>query len=88
MRKGKDKKYEIIMRDIDYLKSVKENYGNEWGDRVIEDLGGILRKNIKKKEVEESMGGEELVVFMKGEDEVEENDMEKKMRKKMKELRL
>lgn len=54
----------IIMADIDYFKSVNDNYGHDNGDQVIRQFGARLLQNIRRLDLAFRIGGEEFVVVL------------------------
>ncbi|MDO5417879.1 MAG: EAL domain-containing protein [Lachnospiraceae bacterium] len=55
----------MIVVDIDYLKSVNDNYGHLFGDRVITAMAGLLREIFAEKDIVLRAGGDEFVIFLK-----------------------
>ena len=56
--------FSIIMLDIDDFKNVNDNWGHQAGDRVLETIGAILRKNSRSVDLPGRYGGEEFVVLL------------------------
>jgi diguanylate cyclase (GGDEF)-like protein len=54
--------------DIDHFKSVNDQYGHETGDRVLANLGAILRAETRTIDVVGRVGGEEFVALLGGSD--------------------
>jgi diguanylate cyclase (GGDEF)-like protein len=52
--------------DLDYFKSVNDEWGHDVGDRVLERLGEILRRQSRSDDVVARMGGEEFVALLPG----------------------
>ncbi|ONI46462.1 hypothetical protein AN642_03075 [Epulopiscium sp. SCG-B10WGA-EpuloA2] len=55
----------LFMIDVDNFKSVNDRLGHNIGDRVIEDVGRILRYIFEEHNIIGRMGGDEFVVFIK-----------------------
>jgi diguanylate cyclase (GGDEF)-like protein len=53
----------IILLDIDYFKSVNDNFGHNVGDTVLKELASVLRSSVRSSDVVVRWGGEEFVVF-------------------------
>lgn len=53
-----------IMIDLDDFKKINDTYGHDLGDRVLETLGELFRKNIQKDALIARIGGDEFVVLM------------------------
>lgn len=52
----------VVMGDIDYFKSVNDNYGHECGDMVLVTLSEVLRRHMEEKGVSIRWGGEEFLL--------------------------
>lgn len=57
-----DKHLTVMLLDIDYFKSVNDNYGHECGDRVLTSFAQKIRQELGEKGVVARMGGEEFAV--------------------------
>lgn len=56
--------YGILMLDIDFFKSVNDNYGHDVGDKVIKILSDVLKKCIRDSDLAFRYGGEEFLVML------------------------
>ncbi|MGJ5672681.1 MAG: diguanylate cyclase [Nostochopsis sp.] len=54
----------IIMMDVDYFKSFNDKFGHEAGDVVLRELGGFLKKQIRKADIACRYGGEEIMLIL------------------------
>ncbi|BFM13485.1 hypothetical protein R50072_36380 [Simiduia litorea] len=54
----------LIVIDIDNFKSVNDEHGHASGDEVIEELGRILRKHVRRPTLACRYGGEEFAVLV------------------------
>ena len=54
----------LVMIDIDHFKRVNDTHGHTIGDRMIAELGGILRAHSRVYDVACRYGGEEFAVVM------------------------
>ena len=54
----------IIMIDIDYFKSFNDSYGHDAGDAVLQHLGNLLKKSVRKEDIACRYGGEEFILIM------------------------
>ncbi|MCF6190126.1 MAG: EAL domain-containing protein [Cocleimonas sp.] len=59
-----NKPFSIIFFDIDYFKSINDNYGHEVGDKVLQDFTTKIRFNIKKEDFFARLGGDEFVLVL------------------------
>ena|GEM_PF-1821632 len=56
--------FSIIMLDIDDFKRVNDSWGHQAGDKVLQTIGSILKKNSRKVDLPGRYGGEEFVVLL------------------------
>jgi two-component system cell cycle response regulator len=54
----------LIMLDVDYFKSVNDNYGHQVGDRVLQLLAARLQHNLRLQDTLFRYGGEEFVIIL------------------------
>jgi two-component system cell cycle response regulator len=54
----------LIMLDVDYFKSVNDNYGHQVGDRVLQLLAARLQHNLRLQDTLFRYGGEEFVIVL------------------------
>ncbi len=56
--------YAVVFYDIDYFKSINDNYGHDCGDAVLRTFAGVLKRLTRKEDVICRWGGEEFVVLL------------------------
>lgn len=54
----------LMMIDIDYFKSINDNYGHDSGDDVLREFATRIRKSVRGIDLACRYGGEEFVVVM------------------------
>jgi two-component system cell cycle response regulator len=59
----------VLMIDLDRFKTVNDTYGHLVGDRVLQQLGDLLRRQVRTVDVVARYGGEEFVVVLPETDE-------------------
>jgi len=59
-----EKPLSLIMVDIDYFKSINDNYGHLCGDRVLRDFSELLKQQIRETDVLARYGGEEFTIIL------------------------
>ena len=59
-----DSKCSIILLDIDYFKSVNDQYGHEEGDRVLVSVASALLGSLRCSDILGRIGGEEFLVIL------------------------
>lgn len=62
----------LFLIDIDCFKEINDSLGHLCGDAVLSDLAQQLRKQIPENEILGRVGGDEFIVFLKGEHSLEE----------------
>jgi diguanylate cyclase (GGDEF)-like protein len=63
-RKPKPEEYCVIMIDIDYFKSINDNYGHTIGDSVLRGVAKTLQKCVRQNDVVARFGGEEFCIVL------------------------
>jgi two-component system cell cycle response regulator len=58
----------ILTLDVDYFKAVNDSHGHDAGDRVLQEIAGRIRANIRNIDLACRTGGEEFVVVLPGTD--------------------
>ncbi|QHI73561.1 GGDEF domain-containing protein [Aminipila terrae] len=53
----------LILMDVDLFKSINDTYGHNDGDRVLAQLGQILKNNVGKSDKVGRWGGEEFLII-------------------------
>ena len=62
--KREEKSYSVLMLDVDFFKSVNDTYGHDVGDKVIMEIGKVLRNNTRESDLAIRYGGEEFLVLL------------------------
>ena len=56
----------LIMMDLDYFKSINDDFGHQAGDKVLSALAGRLKKDIRQQDTLGRYGGEEFLLILPG----------------------
>ncbi|MGL4969915.1 MAG: sensor domain-containing diguanylate cyclase [Fusobacteriaceae bacterium] len=56
--------FSIIIIDIDNFKIINDNHGHHFGDRVLQELSKIIKRNIRKKDYAVRVGGDEIILLL------------------------
>lgn len=64
-----DHRLGVIMLDLDHFKQVNDTYGHQVGDKVLAELGELLRSQLRETDVAGRWGGEEFLVICPHTDE-------------------
>lgn len=54
----------LIMFDIDYFKSINDEFGHQEGDRVLIDLTSLVHKQLRVSDKFARLGGEEFIILL------------------------
>ena len=57
-------KVAMLMIDLDYFKKINDTYGHNAGDRVLSEVGQLLRAGVRASDIACRYGGEELSIVM------------------------
>ncbi len=61
---NRGKALSILAFDIDFFKAVNDSHGHDAGDRVLQELAGRIRTNIRTMDMACRTGGEEFVIVL------------------------
>ena len=64
-----DETYSVMMLDVDFFKMVNDTYGHDVGDKVIVEIGKLLKESIRDSDLAIRYGGEEFVVMLHNADD-------------------
>lgn len=73
--------FSILMIDIDYFKSVNDNFGHDAGDKVLKELSASIKRNIRGSDFVGRWGGEEFIVILPETDIISASMVAEKLRK-------
>ena len=59
-----NKKFSLIMMDIDNFKSFNDNYGHQLGDKVLKDVAVAAKRISRSEDITARYGGEEFVMIL------------------------
>lgn len=71
----------LIMLDVDYFKSVNDNYGHQVGDRVLQLLAARLQHNLRVQDTLFRYGGEEFAIILSQTDSQEAEIVARRLRR-------
>ena len=61
---NRGKPLSVLTLDVDFFKAVNDTHGHDAGDRVLQELSGRIRANIRNVDMACRTGGEEFVVVL------------------------
>jgi len=56
--------FSLLMVDVDYFKSINDQYGHKTGDMVLKALAGILKDSLRQVDIVGRLGGEEFAAIL------------------------
>jgi diguanylate cyclase (GGDEF)-like protein len=84
----KNKKYSIIMADLDNFKNINDTFGHQKGDEVLKGISGIIKKNIRPFDIAARYGGEEFIIGLENTDLYTAGKIAERIRRKIEEKQL
>jgi diguanylate cyclase (GGDEF)-like protein len=70
----------VLMVDIDHFKLVNDQHGHQKGDQVLQVVARTLTEQLRATDVLGRLGGEEFLVLLPGEDEVQVREVAERLR--------
>lgn len=71
----------LLVIDVDYFKSVNDNFGHEVGDQALKLIADTIRGAVRDTDAVGRIGGEEFAVFLPGVNYPQAEDMAERIRK-------
>ncbi|MCQ3830035.1 GGDEF domain-containing protein [Microbulbifer elongatus] len=57
-------RYTVLIGDLDSFKAINDTYGHGFGDRVLQDVADVLRRNTRADDIVARWGGEEFLILL------------------------
>lgn len=54
----------LLMFDVDFFKKINDTYGHDVGDRVLQNIAEIARKEMRRQDILARFGGEEFIALL------------------------
>ena len=67
---GSDKKYALMVFDLDFFKNANDLYGHMFGDKVLEEVARRLKHSVRNSDIVARIGGDEFLVFVEYTNEI------------------
>ena len=56
--------FTLLMLDLDDLKPVNDNFGHQWGDRLLRAVADVIRRTVRFTDAAARYGGDEFVILL------------------------
>lgn len=60
----KEKKYILLLIDVDDFRQVNDKYGHQYGDEILKYVADTIKSSIRNTDIAARMGGDEFLIFM------------------------
>lgn len=61
-----NKKFSILMSDVDHFKHFNDTYGHQVGDLVLKEVANVLKTIVRSSDIVARYGGEEMIILLRG----------------------
>jgi len=78
--KRNNKIFSLIMIDLDYFKTINDEYGHAAGDHVLHDIASLIIKSVRRSDIICRVGGEEFTIICRDTDETNVHRQADKLR--------
>ena len=68
LSKRDNKKYILILIDIDNFRKANDKYGHQSGDEILKYIANTIKNSIRSADIAARMGGDEFLIFMEYKD--------------------
>ncbi len=85
---NKNKKFSIIMTDIDHFKHYNDKYGHQVGDEILRKVANKIRELVGDKGIVARYGGEEFIILLPGFNSNQAYTLAELIRKKVEEMKI
>jgi diguanylate cyclase (GGDEF)-like protein len=80
------KTFSMILLDIDWFKTINDDYGHAVGDATLKSIADTLKQHIRNSDVLARWGGEEFIIFLPNTDKLAAIQLADFMRKKIEKM--
>lgn len=76
-------KMSVFMFDLDHFKKINDTYGHLAGDKVLQEVSGLVRKNMRTGDILARYGGEEFIAILPETDKTKAMELADRLRVKI-----
>lgn len=76
-----DKKFSVLMLDIDDFKEVNDQYGHQVGDSILREVADSIMNSVRREDIVARYGGEEIIIVLKDSDDDEAKIIAERIRR-------
>lgn len=81
--KKEQSKFSVLFLDIDYFKAVNDTYGHLVGSSVLNSIGDMIHKLIRKSDYGFRYGGDEFILILSGAELIHAQNIAERLRKQV-----
>lgn len=70
-----------LMIDVDYFKKINDTWGHETGDKVLRQIGALLKSGCRQGDLVSRWGGEEFAVLLQNRDVLQGTEVAERLRR-------
>ena len=70
-----------LMIDVDYFKKINDTWGHETGDKVLRQIGALLKSGCRQGDLVSRWGGEEFAVLLQNRDVTQGTEVAERLRR-------
>ena len=71
--------FQVLVLDLDGFKAVNDTYGHKAGDRMLREIGGVIRGQLREYDILARYGGDEFVAIVPDADQTHVHDLLKRI---------
>lgn len=68
----REKKFAIVMSDVDHFKHFNDTYGHQVGDLVLKEVANVIKNSVRSSDIVARYGGEEMIVLLRGSSSIDD----------------
>lgn len=73
----------VFMFDLDHFKKINDTYGHPAGDKVLQEVSGIVKQNMRTGDILARYGGEEFIAILPETDKIKAMELADRLRLKI-----